>query len=630
MKLNKLFLGLLGVAALTLAACSGDDKYEWATVSGPQVFFSDDLQSQYEIATDGNTINVPICRVDASGSQTVNLQSTVTNDMYSVPSSVTFNAGEKTTTIPVTYDASRIEFGRYDEIAISIADASSTSEWGISEYSFTAGVTAWVKMEGKATYRDDLVTSTWAVDNLVYQVDIERNVVEEGKYRLVNPYGSVYGYNDPGDWDDTKDYYLEIDATDPDFVHIPYTELGVDWSYGMWTTEGYVDYLVDNGKGTIDDFKSSNPEYFGTLKDGIITMPVQGMVFNYGGGLRYANSSGLFAVALPGYAIADYASSVSFAGIFTSPEQEVFAVADITLGPDAPSGKAVVIEASADASAVADAIAAGELEAVDVTNGTVYLPIAENMTGKLQIVLAVVIDGAVKDVSSVGFEYYGGGANPWESLGIGYWVDDIVVPLFTEAGESYAYEVEIQQSTETPGLYRVVNAYAPVAEAFGEEGGNESIEINAEDPTAVYILEQPIGLDFGYGAMSIETDAGFYVAKYGFDTVKEQLPEVFGTLADGVINFPVLEGESSSGAKVNYQIWLYMGSSSYFAGRNGEFQIVLPGATAEVKAKAKAKAKATAFAIRLNGGMTRDYKSYVKKQKTAHLIKKADRAVVLR
>ena len=125
--------------------------------------------------------------------------------------------------------------------------------------------------------------------------------------------------------------------------------------------------------------------------------------------------------------------------------------------------KAVVVPADADPEAVADAVAAGELEATDVTAGSIYVPVPEDMTGELQIVTVVLADGQVQTVSSTAFEYFGGGANPWKSLGVAYWTDDIVVPMFSEAGKSYTYQVEIQESTEKPGLYRVINAYAPVA-----------------------------------------------------------------------------------------------------------------------------------------------------------------------
>jgi hypothetical protein len=143
MKLNKLFLGLFGVAALTLASCSDDDKYEWATASGPQVFFSDQLESQFEIDPEGTSFNVPISRADASGSLTCNLTSSTANPMYSIPASVTFNAGEKEANIPVSYDPAKIEYGRYDSLTIKIADDAQATSWGTQEFTFTAGVTDW-------------------------------------------------------------------------------------------------------------------------------------------------------------------------------------------------------------------------------------------------------------------------------------------------------------------------------------------------------------------------------------------------------------------------------------------------------------------------------------------------------
>ena len=143
MKLNKLFLGLFGVAALTLASCSDDDKYEWATVSGPQVYFTDNLQTQFEIDPEGTSFNVPISRADASSALTVNLTSTVANPMYSVPASVTFDAGQKEANIPVSYDPSKIEYGRYDNLTIKIADDAQATSWGTQEFTFTAGVTDW-------------------------------------------------------------------------------------------------------------------------------------------------------------------------------------------------------------------------------------------------------------------------------------------------------------------------------------------------------------------------------------------------------------------------------------------------------------------------------------------------------
>lgn len=620
MKLNKLFLGLFGLAALTLASCSDDDKYEWATVSGPQVYFTDNLQTQFEIDPEGTSFNVPISRVDASSALTVNLTSTIANPMYSVPASVTFDAGQKEVNIPVSYDPSKIEYGRYDSLTIKIADDAQATSWGTQEFTFTAGKTAWVKMSGKATYREDLVTSTWSVDNLVYQVDIEKNIVQEGLYRLVNPYGAVFAYNDPGDWDTTQDYYLTIDASDPNFVHVPHSDLGVDWGYGQWYTMGYIDYVMEAKGISLDDAKASYAQYFGKLEDGVITMPAEGMVFNYGGGLRYANGSGLFAVALPGSAIADYTSSVVYAGLFTNVANEVFVVADVTLGPDATEAKAVVIEADADASAVADAIATGDLEAVDVVAGENKIQIPDGLTGKLQVVLVVLTGEKVQYVDNAVFEYYGG-KNPWNSIGVGVYTDDFIVTRYGSRDddgnftpyEPYAWKVEIEEHSETPGLYRVKNMYAGLGAAFGVGGGEKDIVIHAENANGVYFVRQATGLDFGNGEFEIESEGGGYVdyySDYTAEEVIEALPEYFGKVEDGVITLPVLPITDKDGnptyeedgvTPMVYQGALYYGDKALYACRNGAFKLVLPTASAAVKAQARKMALATDFKTSLMG-----------------------------
>ena len=88
----------------------------------------------------------------------------------------------------------------------------------------------------------------------------------------------------------------------------------------------------------------------------------------------YGNSHGMMAIALPGGVFSDYSASVVYEGIFTNPAGEVFAMGSLKLGPDATNVKGIVMPANVDANAVADAIAAGELEAADVAAGSFQLP----------------------------------------------------------------------------------------------------------------------------------------------------------------------------------------------------------------------------------------------------------------
>ena len=579
MKLNKIFLGLIGMAALTMASCSDKDEYEWASVSGPQVYFSDALPSQYEIDPAGTTFNVPISRADASNSLTVNLTSTTANPMYSVPSSVTFDAGQTEANIPVSYDATKIEYGRYDDITITVADDSQATPWGIKEFTFKAGVTdwgPWQKWNSTGT-ADYTYVNFWSGDDMDLPFVYRHNMIKTNLYQFkLSNWG--YGVEIVFDYDESTGY-----------VTCAKQWTGYDHSsYGYVYAEDYNAYRIEKGAAAI-------PEGYGTFdkEQGIITIP-----------LAYVVDAGTFGydpeyIYIDGYVRADYSLELTYGGIFTAADGSASAVAFAEAGDDVTEIASVVIGADADAAAVADAIAAGELEANVTVPGMIYVPIPEGMTGKLQIVSAVVVKGELKSYAADGFEYYGGAPSPWKSMGVGYYTDDFVVPLYTSTGESYTYEVEIEQNTDTPGLYRMVNAYAPVAEGFGEKGGKKNIEINAEDPEGVYILLQDTGLDFGDGAIGIMSWGARYLGTYDVATVKKN--GLLGKVVDGVITLPVLEREKSDGTKGLYQGLTYIGDGGYYGCINGAFKVVLPTAPKAVRANARSAAKATDFAIRLNG-----------------------------
>lgn len=153
------------------------------------------------------------------------------------------------------------------------------------------------KSLGKATYTDDIVGPLFEADPVTYEVEVEESQDNPGKYRLKNPYGEVYPYNEPGDWDDTQDYYLVIDATDPKYVSIGLQDLGLDWGYGMMSVIGGAEYFIESGQATEDQMKEAG--YYGTLKDGVITFNPKTLFVADDDGMYYANMNGAFKVVLP-------------------------------------------------------------------------------------------------------------------------------------------------------------------------------------------------------------------------------------------------------------------------------------------------------------------------------------------
>lgn len=611
MKKSFIYTMLLTVGVmLGITACSSDNNWQPGSVSGQQVFFSNNLGSSYEISPTENSFSVQVSRYDKSGALNVPLTVTMNEgSIFNVPTSVSFADGQDVANLVISYNPADIVYGKYDTITVVLNDAAVTTPYGISTYKFTAGVTEWVKLKGSGLYRDDFIGSLWNVGNQVWDVDIYESAITPGRYKVATPYSPDYGFRKSKLWSNEEEileYWkntgncdMIIDATDPDFVYFQYFDSGLlDLpDEGMLGMTSYVWYWLRNGND-LESIKAARPSYFGKLKDNVITFETPKtllMTMNGENELKwYGNANGMLAIALPGGVFSDYSASVVYEGIFTNPAGEVFAMGSLKLGPDATNVKGIVMPANVDANAVADAIAAGELEAADVAAGSFQLPISEEMSGKLQIIIAVIDGEDVKTVATAEFEYYGGGANPWKSLGQGYFVDDMILPLFSYDPEPYP--VDIEESTSTPGLYRLVKMYSAVAADFGVASGTGDVLVHAENPNGVYIPLQPLELTLGSnGPFSLSTDAGELVEEYGFDAVYAQLPNIFGKLADGIITFPVLEGENSAGNPVNYQTWVYLGEKAYFGGRNGAFQIVLPGV------QAQSMKRAADFSRRLNG-----------------------------
>lgn len=634
MRINKMFFGLLGVLAMMFVSCSEnkDDDYNWATVSGEQVYFSNELPATVELSRTSNTFSIPVKRMNSDGAVTVSVTANDPSGLFTIPSSVSFNAGQNETNLVIgyTYDIEKFPFDEFKNLEITLGGEELTTPYGKSIYKFEAGVPSPLDFIGIGTLLEGFWFE-WESKN----VEIYQNTENRNEYRIKAPFDQIAAEmaeedQDPG-LNGHQSKWLTFTVLQPGQEIAGFTITQKDLVYFPELNTGYFhsSYSADVLMLHPWEFTSLRTESAGAFnrvlswQENGLPGQVQLAPYYYMdgvGGWNQTKKDGVVMITFPDYVPKDYTMTLNYEGVFTNPEGVTSAVASIELGEDATNVVAVVVSADDDASAVADAIAAGDLEGTEVSGDYATAPIPEGMSGKLQMVVVVLDDGVAKVVDSVFFEYYGGGAEPWTSLGIGYWVDDVVVPIYTEAGQPYTYQVEIQESTETPGLYRVVNAYGPVAAAFQVSGGDKNIEINAEDPNYVYILPQEIGMDLGYGAISIASPAGRYVSAYGFDTVKEQLPNYFGKLENGVFNFPIFEAQVSSGT-IQYQMFEIEDGSAYYAATNGAFKVVLPGASADAKKRAKRMANATDFALRLNGHKFKDnnslQKDYIRRLKEA-------------
>lgn len=435
--------------AIMLSACSSDDDYQRATVSGAQVYFPNTLGKTIETPNTASSFTVPVYRVNTAGQLTVPLNITMGEGSIYTPAAqqVTFADGSNTAELVFNYDPAKVVFGDYYDITVAIDGEGNATDYGLSTYAFKAGKTAWVDMDGTAMYREDCITTFFGVGNDIIELDIQKNVVTEGVYRLVNPYGEAYPYNEPGDWDDSKDYYLTVNASDPDYVYVEKSDTGMDWGYGMFSIQSLVSYYLSKGTD-LATIKAEHPEYFGTLKGGVITMPAGSLLLSmadYKEGAWYpSNAGGKFAIALPGSRIADYSVEYTYLGRLTDASDNDFIRGKFKLGKDIYSVKYAMASADDDIDAVVAGIIDGSIEAPEMKRSEAepFEVAMDGPSGKYYLVV-VVFDASGEAVSTEAFEikYKSSkdSAETWSPIYVGTYVYG--AQSFSQSGSLFFDEV---------------------------------------------------------------------------------------------------------------------------------------------------------------------------------------------
>ena len=595
MKINKYFLGLAVVLA-GFTSCNTDVEGDYYSTNFDNISFDSSSKTVSVTNTESSaTIPVRLTRGNTANAYTAHYTTTASEEgIFSDGGngSVSFAAGEGEAVINLTANNLEKEVTYTCTLTLSETDVATADTITNSQNNtFTITVTRagdwtnWGKWNSAGTATFTYV-NFWEGDDPGLPFVYRRNESKPSQYqfRLSN-----WGYG--------VDLFLNYDS-ETGRVSCPSQFTGYTHStYG----DVYVADLATYCILTEQDY-DENTDY-GTFDEvqGIFTIP-----------LTYYVDAGVFGydpeyLYIDGIVRADYTSELAYAGVFTDVAGNTFAVGNLTAGADVKTAKALVVSTSDDMSAVADAIAAGDVETTDVEPGTIYVPIPEGLSGKLQIVTVVIVDGEIKSVASAPFEYYGGAASPWESLGMGVYYDDFIYAMYTEGNPTAEpYEVEIEQNTETPGIYRMINPYGEgfVYYQYAESYKPSNIEINAEDPEGVYIPLQTTGLtlDNNDGEMSIGSYGGYMLSlgRYEFETLKEY--GYFGELKDGVITLPSFDRKDQETGEVLYTYQGVVGFSDglTYAAYNDGFKLILPEAvSAQVRAKAHANSKARNFARRL-------------------------------
>lgn len=618
-----LSIALLLPALSVFVSCSEEqDGYIPAPQEkGAQVYFNSDNASSFTVTDVQNTFELSLGRVDTAETANYDLKvlaDEATLPLFNIPGAVAFEEGEAFAKIACTANTTEMEYDKTYTVKVCVANAQDATLYGLDTLTISVTCPAPWKSLGIGKIADFFYSDKY------FEVEIQRNELQPSMFRVVSPYDQIMEDAELTPNEGPSPYFeFEIvpagsslgSRTFPEeFVYFPPTRTGHYYDDGTYSGEVYAYHTAHFNSNLCSDeevcfynkvvaYQEVNGEVIPAqvFLAPLYYIPKDGVNFDK----STTKTEGMIDIIFPGYVPSDYSVDLSYSGIFTTPDGTVHAVGNLNLGSDATDVKAIVMPLDVDAAAVADAIAAGELEAMKVEAGRIEVPFnAEELGGNnFQIIVTVLADGAVKTVAVASFEYYGGGKSPWQSIGTGYYTDDILssgwgLPPVT-------YEVEVLENNENPGLYRLVNPYnnkvypAEYVQVFAEQLGNSlapegyNLEVNAMDVEGVYIQPQALGLDFGDGEWAFATMGGYYLANdYPFDMVKEN--RYLGSVVEGVIKFPVLGYEDQQGEVRAYQGVFYEGANGpYYSALNGKVEIVLPGANAFARNMAKAKANTT-------------------------------------
>lgn len=514
------YMVLLSLVAFAISSCTSDYDYTGAPKVANEVYFSNTQQSKIELSKSNSSFVVTLHRVETKGELTVLLNYTPDEgSIFSVPNHVTFADGEAEAPITITYNPEDLQYGTYNGGTISVANEDYDTTYGIGSFTFEAGATEWMDINtNKSTgaFRDDAISSLLGIEPPTFEVKIQKSVVEEGKYRILNPYkawADEYAEKNEATYDGA-DHYWVINATDPDYVYFEPCETGVDLGLGAVTATSFVANYLSQGV-TLDKIKAAKPELFGKLEKGVITMPAKSLLLLMGDKGYYGGTNGLFSVALPGNVIADYRVEAAYKGRFTDANDNDFAQVTMTLSNDVAKVKYALVPASSDLNATVSGIIDGSVASEEVSaSGDVQVPFDE--TGKYVLVMVMynANDEAVgSDVLNLSLKSSKDAAEVWNDVAAGtvtIGVKSYGSILFQKdpgvlMGEPVVTEGVLSQSGSDPTKFRIT--------PFAVE--KAPLEFTVAEDGSIIVETQETGLALQDGTAFLVTDIVTY---FGADT----------------------------------------------------------------------------------------------------------------
>ncbi|MBD5240148.1 MAG: hypothetical protein HDS64_10370 [Bacteroidales bacterium] len=430
---------------------------------------------------------------------------------------------------------------------------------------------------GECAYTDDLATTFWSVGAQTFNVTVQEDALHPGMYRIVDPWknypaperAAIENHEDyPGKLLTGDEYYILIDATNPEKVKIKPSPIGIvyepistDYNVQPPLTVQQHRNCTAYGKseliGKYGISAESADKACGTLVDGVITFPERQAIYVISENAddsddldwHIGNRYGSFQLVLTGTTVpVNYDFSVVTKTAYCPSEAgnyQFYVLGDENI----PVLRYAVVYEWPDHPVAADeCIQTGK----NIRPDDVIVVSTKGMPARCAhvYIMAADAEGTLKkaqyfEVFNPEFE-----ADQWETFSDGTMTEGFLSSLYPTLFKSADFTVEIQKHKTRKDYYRVVNPYEKFAEAeqyltYGH-GHDHHIYINASDPDNVYIERSTLGLEvleselylghdwsdliWMWGSDDYESDKNFFEMYFGVSSSGS-------SFKDGVLTF---------------------------------------------------------------------------------------------
>lgn len=395
---------------------------------------------------------------------------------------------------------------------------------------------------GKMT--DDILGGLVQVQVSTYDVEVMEDKANPGMYRIMDPWKNN-PYLDKSLPDITfgqgNSYYITIDATNPDYVRVLRSPVGLADRDGEAALIGVTELV-----GKLENLTQEKADtYAGKLKDGIISFSVEESLALLQGASYYTtNYFGKFALALPGAELpVDYEFDIDRKEYFCPDNDGNYhlsftgdaRIAGIRykLVPTVPQDDNEV------AALIADVVAGGTPVAI---NTAVTVSVKDVVLNSV-VLVAVALDdkGVAQSAYAMNLSVPLDDSAQWDRLGKATFTEGFISCVLGQFFDVETYEVDVERNKTNHGLIRVVDPYKgwSAADQFAlDHNHSHYIYFNIENVDNVYVLSSPLGIRMDpYGEFGIYSDYAEFLDNYGKEICDMLGLKTGGTYRNGVIEY---------------------------------------------------------------------------------------------